>query len=71
MGTPQLDSDKLKAADKRAFDGVAAGPRALSSWDAANAYSVHVSLQKSSTSDQWTVVTSVRQQQSDATPKPG
>jgi hypothetical protein len=71
LGTPQLDSDKLKAADKRAFDGVAAGPRALSSWDAANAYSVHVSLQKSSTSDQWTVVTSVRQQQSDATPKPG
>lgn len=71
LGAPQLDSDKLKAADRKAFDSVAGGPRALSSWDAANAYSVHVSLQKSSTSDQWTVVTSVRQQQPDGTPKPG
>ncbi|MGA3157432.1 MAG: hypothetical protein ABSE43_07665 [Steroidobacteraceae bacterium] len=71
LKSPQLDSDKLKAADKKAFDDVSGGPRALSSWDAANSYTVHVSLQKSSTSDQWTVVTSVHQQQSAATPKAG
>lgn len=71
LKSPQLDSDKLKAADKKAFDDVSGGPRALSSWEAANSYTVHVSLQKSSTSDQWTVVTSVRQQQTTATPKAG
>jgi hypothetical protein len=71
LKAPQLDSDKLKAADKKTFDSVSDGPRALSSWNAANAYTVHVSLQKSSTSDQWTVITSVRQQGSDSAPKPG
>jgi hypothetical protein len=69
LKSPQLDSDKLKTADKKTFDSVANGPRALVSWDAANAYTVHVSLQKSTTSDQWTVVTSVHQRSQDSTPK--
>jgi hypothetical protein len=68
---PKLDSDKLAAADRKTFESVADGPRALSSWDAASSYSVHVSLQKSSTSDQWTVVTSVRQQLPDSARKSG
>jgi hypothetical protein len=71
LGSPQLDSDKLKATEKKTFENVPNGPRALSSWDAANSYSVHVSLQKSPTSEQWTVVTSVRQQGSGTTVKPG
>jgi hypothetical protein len=69
IGSPQLDSDKLKGTDKTSFDNVPDGPRALSSWDAASSYLVHVSLQKSTSSDQWTIVTSLRQQPPDPTPK--
>jgi hypothetical protein len=70
LGSPHLDSDKLGATDKKAFENVPGGPRALSSWEAANGYSVHVSLQKSSTSEQWTVVTSVKSLQTAAPPPP-
>lgn len=66
LGSPQLDSEKLSATDKKAFKDVPGGPREVTSWEVANSYSVHVSLQKSSASDQWTVVTSVKSLQSAA-----
>lgn len=62
LGSPGLDSEQLKPADKKLFAAIPNGPVVLSSWDTANSYNVHVSMQKSSNSDQWTVITSVAPQ---------
>jgi hypothetical protein len=64
LGSPGLDSEQLGPADKKLFATVPNGPQALSTWDTSSAYLIHVSMQKSATSDQWTVVTSVTPQPS-------
>jgi hypothetical protein len=71
LGAPALDSDQLNPADKKAFDAVPGGPRALSSWNGPNAYIIHVSLQQSANSSAWTVVTAVAPPSAIATPKQG
>lgn len=62
LGSPGLDSEQLNPADKKVFAEVPNGPEALSSWDTSSAYLVHVSMQKSASGNQWTVVTSVTPQ---------
>jgi hypothetical protein len=64
LGSPGLDSEQLSPADKKIFADVLNGPEALSTWDTSSAYLVHVSMQKSPSSNQWTVVTSVSPQSS-------
>jgi hypothetical protein len=71
LGAPELDSDQLNPADKKAFDTVPSGPSALASWSGPSSYVIHVSLQQDPASAAWTVVTSVEPQPAKATPKHG